>query len=251
LKSIRKISFDGIDYHCGGFPEFIDFILEKLKDIQSGKIIIVHINLRNFYYLQKDKKLKEEIRKHCICIFEGIGMKTGFFLKGYGILPDLNGTDLIPLLLEKISGSEFKLFFLGGESQIVEKAVQETAKKIPRLNFCGFNNGYLTENEEIETIEKINNSKTDILLVGLGFPLQEKFVLKFKDNLKVPLIWSVGGLFDTLSGNKSRAPVILRKIRLEWLYRLLLEPGRMLHRNTVAALWSLCYIIFTRRSRLS
>jgi N-acetylglucosaminyldiphosphoundecaprenol N-acetyl-beta-D-mannosaminyltransferase len=210
----------------------------------------VHINLRNYYYLQKDIKLKEEIKNYCISIFEGIGMKVGFFLKGYGVLHDLNGTDLIPLLLKKILNSGYKLFLLGAKEEIVVKAINNLRKRFPGLNICGYNNGYFSGKFEPELLKKINESNADILLIGMGFPIQEKFVLKYKDKLKTSLIWNVGGLFDTLSGNKKRAPVILRKMRLEWLFRFVLEPGRMFHRNTVAAFWSLSHIIFSRRSKL-
>jgi len=152
--------------------------------------------------------------------------------------------------LKNICNSDTGLFLLGSEDATVKKAVLNIQKRFPGINVCGYNNGFIPEEEETKLVEKINNCKADILLIGMGFPLQEKFVLKYKDNLRVSLIWSVGGLFDSLSGNKKRAPVLIRKMRLEWLYRFLLEPQRMLHRNTVAALWSLSHIIFMRRSKL-
>ena len=250
MKKVRKITFDGIEYYSGEFQDFIDFILINLKNGTGEKTIIVHINLRNYYFLQKDSILKDQIKNNCISIFEGIGMKVGFFLKGYGFLPDLNGTDLIPLLLTNILNSNYKLFLLGAEEEIVVKAINNLNKRFPGLNICGYNNGYFSEKYELELLKKINESNADILLIGMGFPKQEKFVLKYHDKLKTSLIWNVGGLFDTLSGHKKRAPVMLRKIRLEWLFRFVHEPGRMLHRNTVAAIGALSHIIFSRRGKL-
>lgn len=247
---IQKINFDGIVYYCGELFDFIDFIEDKLKNGTNKKTILVHINLRNYYYLQKDKILKENIKDHCLSIFEGIGMKAGFFLKGFGVLPDSNGTDLVPLLLEKFNSSNLRLFLLGSDKETVSKTVFYLQKKYPEIIICGYHNGYFTKDEEQRLVENINESKANLLLVGMGFPLQEKFVLKYKDKLSVNLIWNVGGLFDILSGTKNRAPTFLRKLRLEWLYRLLLEPGRMLHRNTIAAFWSLSHIIFCKRSKL-
>lgn len=247
-EKIRKINFNGIEYHCGRLHDFIDFIEDKLINNTNEKTILIYINLRNYYYLHKDEILKENIKKHCITIFEGIGMKIGFFLKGYGILPDSNGTDLVPLLLEKFNDFNLKLFLLGSENQVVSKAAINLQKKYPGINICGYNNGYFSDDEEQKLEEYINECKPDILLVGMGFPLQEKFILKHKDNLHVNVIWAVGGLFDVLSEFKNRAPVPLRILRLEWLYRLLTEPRRMLHRNTVAAFRSFSHIIFCKRS---
>jgi N-acetylglucosaminyldiphosphoundecaprenol N-acetyl-beta-D-mannosaminyltransferase len=246
---IQKINFDGIVYYCGESLDFIDFIADKFTNNSNKKTLLVHINLRNYYYLQKDKTLKENIKNHCLSIFEGIGMKAGFFLKGFGILPDSNGTDLVPLVLEKLNSSYSRLFLLGSENETISKTAIYLQKKYPNMNICGYHNGYFSEDEEQKLVEKINESNANLLLVGMGFPLQEKFVLKYKEKLAVNLIWSVGGLFDILSGTKKRSPAFFRNLRLEWLYRLLLEPGRMLHRNTIAAFWSLSHIIFRKRSK--
>jgi N-acetylglucosaminyldiphosphoundecaprenol N-acetyl-beta-D-mannosaminyltransferase len=245
--SIRKILIDGIEYYGGEFNEFTDYILTKYKSNHDGKIIIVHINLKNFYSLCKDKELKEKIKNECTCVFDGIGMKTGIMLRGKGKMQDLNGTDLYPVLINEFCRLGYGIFLLGAEEHIVKKAVKKISGEYPEINICGYSSGYFSEEEESGIIKKINESKSDILIIGRGFPLQEKFILKHKDNLNVSLIWNVGGLLDFISGKKKRAPLWLRKIRLEWLYRLALEPGRMIHRNTVAAFYSLFHIIFYSR----
>ncbi len=81
----------------------------------------------------------------------------------------------------------------------------------------------------------------------MGFPLQEKFVFKYRDKLNVSLIWNLGGLFDFLSGLKPRAPAIIRRMRFEWLYRFVKEPIRMFHRNTVSAVWSVGKILLIKK----
>lgn len=246
--AIREILFDNSVFCAGKYKEFVDFIFNKIRIYPNDKIIIVHINLRNYYYYQRDEKLKEEIKINCIIVFEGIGMKVGFMMKGYGFLPDLNGTDLFPLLMEKISVTKTGIFLLGSKENVIEKAAKNLSIKYPSINLCGYHNGYFSADEETEIVNKINKCNPGVLFLGMGFPLQEKFALRNLDKLKVPLIWNVGGLFDTLSGKKTRAPLLVRNLRLEWLYRLIKEPRRMLHRNTVAAFWSLSDIIFKKKS---
>jgi N-acetylglucosaminyldiphosphoundecaprenol N-acetyl-beta-D-mannosaminyltransferase len=245
--STRKILIDGIEYYGGAFNEFADFVLTKYKTNRSGKLILVHINLKNFHDLYKDRELKEKIKNECICALDGIGMKTGIMLRGKGLIQDLNGTDLYPALIKEFCRSGYGIFLLGAEEMIIKKAVKKICGEYPDINICGYSSGYFSEEEETGIIEKINGSKSDVLIIGRGFPLQEEFVLKHRDNLNVSLIWNVGGLFDFISGKKPRAPIWLRKIRLEWLFRLILEPGRMIHRNTVAAFYSLFHIIFCSR----
>jgi N-acetylglucosaminyldiphosphoundecaprenol N-acetyl-beta-D-mannosaminyltransferase len=243
----KKILFNNTIYFTGGLNEFADFIFQKVILNKNNKTIITHINLRNYYYYQKDKELKEKIKESCFIIFEGIGMKIGFMLKGYGLLPDLNGTDLFPLLIKKIEGTRTGPFFLGSKENVIIQAVKNIQKEYPALNISGYNNGYFSADEEPGIIEKINKSKANILFVGMGFPLQEKFIIKNIDKINPNLIWNVGGLFDILSGYKPRAPRFFRKMRLEWLFRLMLEPRRMLHRNFIAAPWSLAHIIFNAK----
>jgi N-acetylglucosaminyldiphosphoundecaprenol N-acetyl-beta-D-mannosaminyltransferase len=231
-------------FYTDGFPGFADFVSEKLTSKSTDKFILVHINLRNYYYLYKDEKLRENIKRSCICVFDGIGMKAGAMLRGYEALPDLNGTDLFPLLMKKFTYMKCGIFLLGADNHIIKETFKKIQEDFTGINICGHRSGYFTEDEENGVVEEINKSNSDILIIGRGFPLQEEFVIKHKDDLKVSFIWNVGGLFDIYSGSKPRAPKVLRKIRLEWLYRFILEPGRMFHRNTVAAAWSLFHVAF-------
>jgi N-acetylglucosaminyldiphosphoundecaprenol N-acetyl-beta-D-mannosaminyltransferase len=243
---MKKIVFDNIAYNTGRFDEFINFMHNHINNGIEDKLILVHINLRNYYYLNKDARFKNLIRENCFVIFEGIGMKTAFLMKGYGFLSDINGTDSFPLFMDKISKNSGKIFLIGSDKTNVELAGQKIRKLYPLAEICGCKDGYFSINEEKDIVDIINNSGARILLIGRGFPLQEEFILRNRDALKPTLIWNVGGLFDTLSGNKRRAPILYRKLRLEWLYRMMKEPRRMIHRNSVAAVWSISHLLFHR-----
>ena len=241
------IHFNNIRYYTGSFNQFTDYIFQLLENNPFKKIIITHINLRNYFFLNKDLKLKEEINKDCTVVFDGIGLKIGFWLKGFGLLPDLNGTDLFPLIMEKISDSGLGVFLLGSYDNNISKAASNIKKSYPKINIQGYHHGYFSKAEEMDIVDTINQSKSEVLLIGMGFPMQEQFVLKYKDKLNLLLVWNIGGLFDIISEQKPRSPLILRKLRLEWLFRFLLEPRRMLHRNTVCAFWSLFHIILQKK----
>lgn len=229
------LSFDNINYYTGSLNEFTEFIFSKRIESPYSKKIITHINLRNYYYLNKNRELKNWIRKNCITVLDGIGLKLGFLLKGYGLIKDLNGTDLFPLFMKKIQLSGNGIYLLGAEEKFIKKTAENITDIYPGMNISGYHNGYFSREKEIEIIEDINSSCADILIVGMGFPEQENFIMRNSGKLNVNFIWFVGGLFDYLSGNKPRAPYLLRWLRLEWLFRFILEPRRMFHRNTVCA----------------
>jgi N-acetylglucosaminyldiphosphoundecaprenol N-acetyl-beta-D-mannosaminyltransferase len=245
---MKDIIFDNITYKTGRYDDFINILFKHITEVKNYKLILVHINLRNYYYMNKDSGLKNFIKDNCFVIFEGIGLKAAFFLKGYGMISDLNGTDSFPRFMEKLSTDGEKIFLLGSSKQNIELSTKIIGEKYPLIEVSGFRDGYFTIEEENNIVNIINNSGARILFIGRGFPLQEEFIMRNKELLKVNLIWNVGGLFDILSGNKRRAPATFRKLRLEWLYRMVKEPRRMVHRNSIAAIWSITHILFSKRA---
>ena len=101
---------------------------------------------------------------------------------------------------------------------------------VPLVRIAGTENGYFSPAEENELIERINGSNAGILLVGLGVPIQELWIARNRNRLKVPVVMGVGGLFDYYSNRIPRAPLILRKAGMEWVWRLLQEPRRLAKR---------------------
>jgi N-acetylglucosaminyldiphosphoundecaprenol N-acetyl-beta-D-mannosaminyltransferase len=242
---LNEIKFRDLIFYSGFYDNISEYISYNSFS-NSGKTIIVHINLRNYYYILKDNALREFLKDKCMMLFEGIGMKIGFYMKGYGLIPDLNGTDLFPVLINKLSIKKARIYLLGSECSVINRTALLINQKYKGVVLTGFNHGFFDSGNENKLVYKINKSEPDILIIGMGFPLQEKFIYRNYDRLNVPVVWCVGGLFDTLSGHKKRAPRTIRKLRLEWLYRMAKEPKRMLHRNTIAAFHSLKDIMLKR-----
>ena len=91
----------------------------------------------------------------------------------------------------------------------------------------GCHDGYFDEEEEKRIVKDIRKSGAKLLLVGLGVPKQEKWLYRHKDELGPVLAMGIGGVFDVMSGNLKRAPLWMQKNRLEWAYRLYLQPSRI------------------------
>lgn len=199
----------------------------------STPVIIEHVNLNNCFHICSDTKLALNLSKSAALIFEGIGMEIAALILRKGYQKNTNGTDLFPIIAKMAQSALIPVFFLGSSADIVKRAVENVQIQFPDIVITGYHTGYFSIEEEESIVMKINQSNAKLLLVGLGVPHQDYFALRNRERLNVSVIWAVGGLFDFLSGSKPRAPLFLRRLRLEWLFRFALEPKRMWRRNFV------------------
>lgn len=229
-----------------GEPELVaDWMLMSARALQ-GTTVVAHINTRNYYFLHYDPGLQEKLLQRTILLSDGIGMKLATLIHGHGNLPDLNGTDLFPLVMSRGEAHGLRIFLLGGYPDVARRARLNIEARFPGVVVVGHRDGYFSSLDEPDLLDEIRKCAPDMLLVGFGFPTQEKFSIRVQDELKVPLVWNIGGLFDFVSGAKPRAPRYIRKCKMEWLYRFLLEPRVMWHRNVVAMPWFIVHILRLR-----
>lgn len=131
----------------------------------------------------------------------------------------------------------YNMFFLGAGDGVANKAAQNLTNKFPKLNIVGTYSppfGFEKDKKEIEKIiNMVNKANTQILIVGLGCPKQEKFIHKYRKELNVPISLGLGASLDFEAGNIKRAPKWMSDNGLEWLYRLSKEPKRMFKRYIV------------------
>lgn len=229
-----------------GRPEDVaSRIVSRAMEPGRQPSIVGHVNLNNYFHLHRRRDLDEALPGAATLLLDGIGMQVAASIVGHGWLPNLNGTDLFPLVAEEACNRQVSMYLLGSESRVVLEAAERTRSCYPGLAIVGHESGYFGVDDEPGIVERVNRSGARILLIGLGTPRQEEFALRQFEHLNVGVIWAVGGLFDFLSGAKPRAPKLMRWLRLEWLYRLVREPGRMWHRNLVVPPWFFAHLFFS------
>lgn len=129
------------------------------------------------------------------------------------------------------------MFFLGSKPGIAEKAAQRLQERHPNLVIAGTHHGYFDktpgslENEAI--IQQINAARPNILIVAFGMPLQEKWLMENWERIDANIALTGGAVFDYISGELARAPRWMTDNGLEWLGRLLIEPGRLWKRYVI------------------
>ncbi|MGL4406377.1 MAG: WecB/TagA/CpsF family glycosyltransferase, partial [Notoacmeibacter sp.] len=142
---------------------------------------------------------------------------------------NLNGTDFVPRLLKEIPQS-LTVGLVGSALEVVNEAALRFADIAPQHRFIVISDGYFSEKTEEKVMSNIHAVKPDILLVGMGTPSQELWTDEHIGAEECTIVFTVGALFDFVSRRVTRAPLILRNLKLEWLFRLALEPRRLFKR---------------------
>ncbi len=161
---------------------------------------------------------------------DGIGVDIGArLLHGQPFPANLNGTDFVPDLLET-SDRPLSVMLLGARPGVGDVAVQRLSVRFPRHRIQLLHHGYSTAAEEPELLSRLAQERPDLLLVGFGNPRQEQWIAAHLTAAHCGVAAAIGAFIDFSAGEVSRAPELVRKLRLEWVYRLALEPSRLWRR---------------------
>jgi N-acetylglucosaminyldiphosphoundecaprenol N-acetyl-beta-D-mannosaminyltransferase len=142
-------------------------------------------------------------------------------------LPErVNAADFIIPFCRAARDHGKRIYLLGAPPHVAEAAARRFCEEVPDLQIVGSESGYFAGEEE-SVVERIASAAPDILLVGMGVPLQEKWAWQNRQRLNSGVIWCVGAMFEFYGNYRPRAPQWMCKAGLEWLFRLLIEPRRM------------------------
>lgn len=165
-----------------------------------------------------------------VLVNDGIGLELASMLLYRRRFPhNLNGTDFTPYLFSR-SDRPLRVFMLGGRADVLAAAVTHVRTTLGQ-NVVGSADGF-DDLASSDLLDRINAAEPEVLLVALGNPMQERWILDNAPVLNAREFVGVGALFDFWAGDKKRAPESMRRAHLEWLYRLSLEPRRLLRRYT-------------------
>ncbi|RVC37758.1 WecB/TagA/CpsF family glycosyltransferase [Mesorhizobium sp. M7A.F.Ca.CA.004.04.2.1] len=164
---------------------------------------------------------------------DGIGIDLAARLLYGAPFPDnLNGTDFVPAFLQA-STTPLTVGLLGATRVNAEAASVKLAALAVQHRFVAIHDGYFPASQEQEIVDRIAALRPDVLLVAMGVPRQELWIERHIDARHCTLPIAVGALLDFLSGAVPRAPLWMRRLRLEWLFRLAVEPSRLWRRYVV------------------
>jgi N-acetylglucosaminyldiphosphoundecaprenol N-acetyl-beta-D-mannosaminyltransferase len=205
-----------------------EFLLKIEQSFSNQHVrTIFAVNPEKIMRAQEDQELLSALSDADFLVPDGIGTVMGILLTYGEIIPRTTGIGLTERLLELGEKNKYRVFVFGSAPDVVSQASRKIMATHPLLHLVGAQHGYLHDEENGALVEKINELKTDLLFVGLGSPMQEKWIQKYKKLLKVKLCMGIGGSLDVIAGRSSRAPVFFQYLGLEWFYRLIREPRRL------------------------
>lgn len=182
------------------------------------------INVNSVNLAWNDEVFKHALNQGDLLLADGSGVRIAAKQSGIALKDNLNGTDLLPHLCLEACKEQLSIYLLGAEPGVAEQMKENLKKCYPKLKIAGTHHGYFSEDKSSDVIKQVNQSQCNLLLVAMGSPNQEQWLLKHRDQLHCRSALAVGGQFDFYAGKVSRAPQWMRELGLEWIWRLVQQP---------------------------
>lgn len=209
--------------------------LETIERLYAAErpALVAHVNVHTLNLAATDPAYRDVLRAADLALNDGKGVMLAARMKRKSFPADLNGNFFTPLLLGRSASKEWSVFFLGAAPGVAERAAERLRHEIPELVVAGIRDGYFSAEEGPEVARSIRASGAELVLVALGNPLQERWLDHYLPETGARLGVGVGAFFDFKAGRVPRAPALMNRLGLEWLYRLIKEPRRMWRRYLV------------------
>jgi N-acetylglucosaminyldiphosphoundecaprenol N-acetyl-beta-D-mannosaminyltransferase len=186
---------------------------------------VFFVNAHTLNLSAADASYRETLNTGDFVLADGTGVRWAARLQGVRVAENMVGTDFVPEMFQTIAGCGYRYFMLGADAQTIAAAAHYAAAAFPHWRLAGWHHGYLAAEPALTAaLAEINAARPDVLLVGMGNPVQEQWIRQWAPRLDVGLCLGIGGLFDYWAGNVSRAPAWLRRLGHEWTWRLLQQP---------------------------
>lgn len=214
--------------------QLLEAFVDALK--HNEKKIISYVNIHAVNLAYRNKRFKTFINCSDVVFCDGFGVKYAVCFVYKQRIDRYTPPDFIGEVCDLAIKHKKNVFLLGGRQGVSASAARRLVEKYHGVcidSYHGYFDKKIDSAENKYVIQKINNHKTDILIVGFGMPLQEDWIEQNRDKLNVKIFFPAGAIFDYISGDIRRAPRWMTENGLEWLGRLIFEPGRLWKRYII------------------
>lgn len=210
--------------------QVLDLLEKRITESHFTPVAFLNANNSN---ISRAKPELSQAFDHFLTLSDGVGVDLASWLLHGAMFPDnLNGTDLVPQLFQKIS-RPLKVSLIGARREVADCARSAFAQMCPQHEFDVVADGYFKPQDEPAILAGLAEARPDVLLVAMGVPRQEMWIAKSINSAHCTVPIAVGALFDIFTGTIPRAPEWMLKLRIEWLYRLWKEPKRLWRRYVI------------------
>ena len=234
------VNIMGLPLSMNPHPEVLRAMAEVISKRDHGHYISI-TNTESMYHGLRIESHGAHIRNADFSLCDGVGVVVAGLAWGHRIVR-YNGPILQLDASEYGQQYQWRHFFYGGKPGVAEEMAKRLQQTYPRLIVCGtycppFRD--LTTVEDNDLVDMINAKQPDIVWVGLGLVKQERWIQQHLHRVKVPWMVGVGAAFDYHAGTIPWAPPLLRRLGMEWLFRLIIQPKLRAQRYW----WSLVFVV--------
>jgi N-acetylglucosaminyldiphosphoundecaprenol N-acetyl-beta-D-mannosaminyltransferase len=233
---VETVSIWGVPFARVTMPGCLDFIdrwvnAHRRRAVPSGYTVTANLHYVMLHH--EHSRISEVTQAASLIIADGMPIVWRSKLGSKNLPERVAGADLIYDIARLSAAQGYRLFLFGAADGVAQQAAERLTQLFPGLQIAG---SYtppfrpLSETEELEMIQEIRDTKPDIVLVALGQPKGELWVLDHYQKIGAAMMIQVGASFDFIIGKVHRAPKFFQKTGLEWLYRALSEPKRLVPR---------------------
>jgi N-acetylglucosaminyldiphosphoundecaprenol N-acetyl-beta-D-mannosaminyltransferase len=261
---------DGQLTQSSGLPEFpsvqitgvrvdavnLDQLLKAIETLVKcgGKSMVANVNVHALNLSYRQAQFRAIFNQAVLIYCDGFGVKYAARWLGQDILTRITLAELMPELCRYYADKDISMYFIGAEPGVAQKAKNLLLARYPGLKVVGTQDGYFdktrTSLENRQVLDDIRQANPDILVVGFGMPLQEKWIVENWDDLSFRVAFPVGAMFDYITEKVVRAPRWMTDNGLEWLGRLLIEPKRLWRRYLLGNPYFLFHLLLQKLGRL-
>lgn len=227
-KEPRAIVLFGIPFHDVSMDETLAWIDHLIAERRAAYLVTANLDFAA--QASGDVELQRILVEAELVLCDGTPLVWASKIAGTPLKERVAGSDLVPKLAARAEKKGYKIFLLGGQPEVLERAaknLQAAHPRLPPVQYYSPPFAALHELDNATILQRLEEAKPDILLVAFGCPKQEKWIFMHYRKLGIPCCIGVGATVDFLAGNVSRAPAIVAKLGLEWVYRMLQEPRRL------------------------
>jgi N-acetylglucosaminyldiphosphoundecaprenol N-acetyl-beta-D-mannosaminyltransferase len=217
----------------------------------GGRGYLCTVNVAILMMMRADPRLQRFVDDAAIIVADGQPLIWSSRLLARPLPERVAGVELVELLCERAARDGLGVYLLGGRKEVADQVAARLRQQFPSLVLSGVQDGYFGPEEAAARARAVAESGAHILIAAMGVPRQEYFIQEQWAALKVPFAIGVGGSFDVLAGLRSRAPALVQRLGLEWMFRLVQEPKRLWKRYLVTNaqfLYLMSREIFSERS---
>lgn len=214
--------------------QLFDYVIAAARDTTTQRTV-GYLNVHVANVAARDPTVREYLNERCDLVYcDGKGIGWGARLQGLPEPPRMTAADWLPDLLARCKEEGLRVFVIAGKPGVVDEAVRRIGETNGGIGPVASHDGYVSEPEKTTAaIASVNEFHADVVLVGMGTPVQERWVLENRKRINSPVVWSLGATFDYYAGEQARGPEWLRNAGHEWAARLLADPWRLWQRYVI------------------